>query len=208
MATSRQTSTIPPATRPDHWAARHPDRAAQERGFVRQARAIRKGFGHKVRGTPQTHYHASQVRQGSLARMYRAGDLSLDELARAAEIASTAEAIGRDCHVRTASLETRIDNARQHGFAFFEALGAVRREYAYTEWRRRLDHLGSAEKRAVLALIVDDCGLEAAARAARMRRSTAKAALHRALELWGDLMGQAIKLIDRRGLDQAHARLA
>lgn len=191
----------------DNWATRHPERAAQEQALRRQARAIRKGFGHKRNGTPETHFHASRTRQGTIARLYQAGHITIDDLARAAEIAGVAEQLGRDCHVSTASLETRVDNARQHGGAFFEALGAVRRELAYTAWRASLDALGPGAKSAVLGLVIDDCGLEAAARRGRMRRSAAKAALLRALDLWADLIGETAKRIGREELDRAHARL-
>lgn len=185
----------------EKWRALNPAAAAAQQRFTRQARATRKQFSHKVNGTPETHFHASQTRQGALARLFVAGAISIDELARAAEIASVAEAIGRDTAVRTASLEARVDVSRNGG-QFYEALGAVRREVAYTRWRAALPTPAP-----VLALIVEDLGITAVARRFRMRRARAAALLHAALELWATIYGETAKRIDAVELARAQARL-
>lgn len=183
------------------WDEQHPARAAEERALRRQRRQIRKEFGHKVHGTPETHFHASSLRQGAIARLYRSGALSIDELARAIEIASTARRISAEVSLRCVSLETRVDVSR-HGDAFFEALGAVRREVAYRRWRAMLP-----EPRPVLAMVLDDIGATLAAKRTRMRRARAIMLLCEALELWGQLMADATRDIDEATLLAAQAGL-
>jgi hypothetical protein len=120
------------------WARQHPDIAAAERS-LRKARAelVEPRWKHKNEGTPETHEQASRRNQGALVRLYQTGAIDAEQLASAVEIALVHERIGRDVAVRTASLETRVDVTRIGDGGFFERLGQVRREYAYTEWRQR-----------------------------------------------------------------------
>lgn len=187
------------------YAAKHPRRAAEEAALVRQRRTIRKEFGRNdvAAGTPETRYHASRTQQGSLARMFVAGDLTLDQLTAAAEIAGVAERIGSDVRVRTTSVETRVDVSRSHDGAFFESLGAVRREVAYTRWRAALPSPG-----VVLAMIVEDIGVRAAAKRWRMRDARAKQLLGHALDRWFDTIGAVAQEIDADAVLGAQARVA
>ena len=183
------------------WCARHPGRARQERQLRQEREAVDASFGHKVNGTPETHAKAGRTHQGSLARLYRAGDISIEQLARAAAIAATHERISADVSVRTGSLEPRVDRGLGDG-AFFEKLGRVRAEVAYTRWRAALAHPVP-----VLAMIVDDCGVSVAAKRFQMRNVRAKALLTDALDLYGWMFGQACRNVDDETLFEAHARL-
>jgi hypothetical protein len=192
----------------DGWAQRHPRAAQAETAFRRQRRAIRKDFGRSdvTAGTPETRFHASRTRQGSLARMFVAGDLSADELAWAVEIAGVAERIGGEVRLRTMSVETRVDTSRTHD-AFFESLGAVRREVAYGRWRASLDRLGMSGKAVVLEMIVEDAGLSVAAKRWGMRNARAKQLLGHALGLWPAFISAAVREIDAADVVAAHAGL-
>ena len=188
----------------DQWARRHPRRAAEETALGRERRAIRKEFGRSdvTPGTPETRFRASRTQQGSLARLFVAGDISLDQLQAAAEIAGVADRLGADVQVRTTSVETRVDVSRAHDGAFFESLGAVRREVAYRRWCAALPEPG-----VVLAMIVEDVGVREAAKRWRMRNSRAKQLLGYALDRWFDTIGTVVKEIDAADVLAAHAGL-
>jgi hypothetical protein len=159
---------------------------------------------HKNEGTPETHEHASRRNQGALVRLYQSGAIDAEQLASAVEIALVAERIGRDVAVRTASLETRVDVTRIGDGGFFERLGQVRREYAYTEWRQGLPHAA-----AVLDMIVGEpVGFTIVAQRYRMHHRRARRLLIEALDQWPGLLGAACKAIDEKSLAAAHARLA
>lgn len=181
------------------WEQRHPAAALDERRIRRQLRTIRKDFGHKVNATPETAYHASRTVQGALARLYQAGDISIEQLAASQDIATIYNRIGSGVTVGTVSLETRVDESR-YGEQFFERLGAVRREVAYTRWREALQ-----KPAAVLELIVEDLGISVVARRWRMRNSSAKAMLIQALDLWQDMVERSCDEIDEATLLAAQA---
>lgn len=185
------------------WAARHPDQARMQRQLRKgRAEALRK-WKHKHEGTPETHDRASRRNQGALAKLYETGAIDAEQLAAAAEIAQVAERIGADVAVRTASVETRIDVTRIGDGSFFERLGQVRREYAYTRWRDALKHPA-----AVLDMLVGDTvGFTIVAKRYRMHNRRAKRLLIEALDLWPQILCLAHKTIDQRDLDAAHARL-
>jgi hypothetical protein len=187
------------------WADRHPQRAAEETALRRERRTIRKDFGRSdvTAGTPETRYRASRTRQGSLARMFVAGDIDQHQLAAAADIARVAETLASDVRLRTISLETRVDGGSSRDAGFFEALGAVRREIAYTRWRRALPNPGP-----VLAMIVDDLGVREARKRWRMSDARAKALLVAALDLWAETVARAVKEIDAADLLAAQAGLS
>lgn len=175
----------------DKFAEQHPARAAEERALRRQNRADIADWKHKLHGTPQTHAKAARTRQGALARMYEAGAIDIEQLNAAVEIALVVRLLTSDVTIGTVSLETRVDQSRQPGAMFYERLGRVRREVAYSRWRKRLSHPAM-----VLAMIVDDCGVSVAARHWRMRNSQAKALLVSALNLWADEVHDAVQEID------------
>lgn len=137
-------------------------------------------------------------------RLYQNETIDAEQLASAVEIATVAERIGRDVAVKTASLETRVDVTRIGDGGFFERLGQVRREYAYTQWRLLLPHPA-----AVLDMLVGEpVGFTIVARRYRMHNRKAKQLLIHALDLWPEILGRACKAIDERELAAAHARLA
>ncbi len=186
----------------DHWARAHPERAAEELALARANRAARKDWGHKQAGTVQTHAHAAGLRQGALARLYQSGAIDVHQLGAAQEIAAVAETIGAGLGVRMVSLETRVDGGRRGPDQFWESLGRVRAEWAYGRWRAQLPKPGL-----VLAMVVDDVGIAAAARFFGMRKVRARAHLIAALELWPDAIRKARDQIDEADLLVMQARL-
>lgn len=180
--------------------------AAAERQLRADRRDTIARFGHKVNGTPETHAKAARVRQGVLARMYEAGAITIEQLGSSQEIRAAYERIVSPAAVRTVSLETRVDTSRMGDETFFEALGQVRREIAYTRWAAAVR---SDRRRAgvVQAVLFEDAGLAAAARRWRMRDAGAKAAVSWALDLWPDLLMAAIREVDHADLLAAQAGL-
>lgn len=186
------------------WAARHPEIAAEQRMLRRTSRQAAERWAHKNEGTPETHEHASRRHQGALARLYKAGEIDAEQLGSAAEIAAVAERIGADVTVKTASLETRVDVTRIGDGGFFERLGQVRREAAYTRWRAEVE-----QPAAVLDMLVGDAlGFTIVAARYRMHNRKAKRLLIQALDLWPRILGAVCKEIDEKALAAAHARLA
>lgn len=181
---------------------RHTARADEERAMRRQQSKLHQRWGHKRGGTPETLEKASQVQQGALARMFMAGHISTDELAWACEIRVVAERIGADVAIGTVSLETRVDQSRSGQAPFFERLGAVRAEVAYTHWRASL-----AKPQAVLAMIVDDMPVSLAGRRFHMRTATARRILSTALQSWPDFQRDACDSLDEADLLAMHAGL-
>jgi hypothetical protein len=188
--------------RDEQWASRHPGRAASERRARQHNRAVQKDFAHATFGTPETRFHASRTRQGALARMYVAGELSADELAASTEILAVHERIGRDVTCRTMSLETRVDISTNADARIFEKLGQVRAEVAYSTWRRSLPCPGL-----VLAVIVQDIGISVVARHWRMRNARARQLLTSALDTWRRAQDDACRDIDADRLTAVHAGL-
>jgi hypothetical protein len=182
------------------WQDRHPRRAADEAGLAEANQQALDDFGRKTHGTYQTHAHAATIRQGALARLYQSGAISIDQLAAGASIQHIHAVITRDVTIGTLSLETRVDVSRSGDGAFFEKLGTVRSEVAYSAWRRELKHPAL-----VLAVIVDDLSLSAAARAFRVRKASVRPILTDALDLWDEMIGRAVDDIDEATLLAAQA---
>lgn len=187
----------------DGYCARHPARAREERGFRKEQRQRQRD--HRGRdllrdtGTPETKAKAAKVRQGSLARMYEAGQLTIEQLASAQRIRGVAERLGRDVGFGSFSLETRVDQSRSGTGAFFEALGTVRAEVAYRrwcEWLRRGKHAGAP----VLAMVVNELPVTQAAQHWGMRTATARKNLSAALDEWSDIIDGAVRDIDEADL--------
>lgn len=187
------------------WEQRHPAAALDERRIRRQLRTIRKDFSHKVNATPETAYHASRVMQGALARLYQAGDISIEQLAASQDIATVHARIAGDVRIGTLSFETRVDQSNGGEGAFVERLGAVRREVAYSNWRAQLQQRSENGAAPVLELIVEDLGISVVARRWRMRNSKAKALLINALDLWQDMVERACGEVDEATLLAAQA---
>ncbi|MBB6191175.1 hypothetical protein FHS51_001397 [Sphingobium wenxiniae] len=185
------------------WARRHPQQAAQERAFRKERAELIADFSHKRNGTPETHHHASRVQQGAVARLYASGRLAIEEVGWAQEIRTVAERIGADVAICTASLETRVDSSR-HGDAFWEALGAVRAEVAYSRWRAALGGRAALP----LDVIVGDLALTEAARRYRMSTRRAGAVLEASLQLWGAMIRATCRDVSAADLAAAQAGLS
>lgn len=142
---------------------------------------LRERWSHKSFGTPETHEFAAAEarREGALARLVATGALDVHQLAAAEQIATAHHAITADVAVRTAKLEPRGSGGGPD-VASAERIGAVLREMAYNRWRAAV----GADGAMLLAIIVDDLGLVAAARRWRMSNRRAKAILIRALDGW------------------------
>ncbi|BBC72904.1 conserved hypothetical protein [Altererythrobacter sp. B11] len=181
---------------------RHPAKAREETALRKANRRLQADWGHKRAGTPETHEKASRVQQGALARLFMAGSISADQLAWAAEIRVVAERIGADVAIGTVSLETRVDTSRSFDGTFFEKLGAVRAEVAYTAWRASL-----AKPAPVLAMIVEDMACLRAARLFHMRTETARRLLTEALDAWPDFSRMACDSVDEATLLAAQAAI-
>lgn len=193
------------------WRRQHPARAAEERAF-RKERAERERA-HAKRdkladdATPETRAKAARVHQGSLARLYELGHLTIDQLAASQEIKQVAQRIGADVRIGTFSLETRVDQSRSGG-TFFEALGAVRAEVAYGTWRQRP---GAA---VLLAMILEDLSLTDAAKLlpsrageAGVRKAKARGIVSGLLDAWSRDVGDACRSIDHADLAAMQAGL-
>lgn len=183
------------------WRARHPDRAAAEDLLARANAAALADYGHKRNGTSETWHKASGTRQGAVARLYQAGHLSLDQLAWAQEIAQVHRRIVAGVTVGSMSLETRVDQSR--GGAFFEAIGAVWAEMAYTAWRAALPVPAP-----VLAVVVEETSCRAAARRGRMRDVTLRAMVGEALDYWPECFSDAQNRVDHEDLQSLHGRIS
>lgn len=188
----------------DAWARRHPHAAKAERHLRKERAGMLDRWGHKNEGTPETHEHASRRNQGALARLYETGAIDAEQLAGAVEIAQVHERIGADVSIRTASLETRVDVTRMGDGTFFERLGNVRREVAYTRWRNEIEGpIG-----AVLDMIVGEpVGFTIVARRYRIHNRKAKRLLIAALDLWPRILGQVAKELDQGALSAAQAAI-
>jgi len=184
------------------WVARHKKLAVEERTIRKAIARDYDQFKHKAHGTVQTHAHAARTRQGALARLFQSGAINGEQLQAGADIASAAERIMQDVAVRTANLEGRIDRSRC-GDAFWEALGTVWLEAAYSDWRRSL----KSDAQIVLAIVVEDLGIAAAAARHHMSARRARAVLLQSLDRWIAIFTAKRKEIDPATLIAAQAAI-
>ncbi|MET0181092.1 MAG: hypothetical protein ABW194_11525 [Novosphingobium sp.] len=194
----------------DRFARLHPEKAREERDLRKRQAAVAREFGRKGDthdGTPETRHRAKATRQGALARLYQSGALSADQLAWAGEIAAIAERIGGEAGVRTVSLETRVDGGGHGTGAFWETLGAVRREVAYTRWRGAAAVLSPHGAGPLLALIVEDAGVTIVAQRYAMGPKRLRKLLADAIDLWPGVCRDARQAIDRADVEAAKAGL-
>jgi hypothetical protein len=129
------------------------------------------------------------------------GTISADQLAWALEIATAAAMIAAGIGMKTASLEARVDTTRMGDGTFYEALGRVRSEMAYSRWRARV----SGPIGAVLDLVVHDCGVTIVAKRHRMSVRRARKLLTAALDLWPVVLAGVRQEVDLATLAAAHA---
>ena len=160
----------------------------------------------KDNGTPETAAKSRRVHQGSVARLFENGHLTIDQLAASQQIRTVAERIGRDVGMRSMSMETRVDANRRAGDIFFERLGAVRAEVAYGRWRGALRDMRKGK--AVTDVVLDDLACRTAAKTHGMRDATLRRHLSDALDLWFELVGDVCKEIGEEEKAAAEARCA
>ncbi|QSR16050.1 hypothetical protein [Novosphingobium sp. KA1] len=182
------------------WAERHPRQARDEEQLQRYNASTKKNWAHRTSGTPETHAKAAATRQGAVARLFETGDIDAFQLSAAVSIAATHARITGDVTVSTVSFETRVDQSGRADASFFEKLGTVRAEVAYTNWRRRIEH-----QALVFAILIDDVGISIAAKRFGMRNARAKKILIDALDLWEQFSIEACKSIDDATLLAAQA---
>lgn len=194
-----------------HDAARAAAEAARFERLTDEDKALRRAtaerdqrWDHKRHATSATMEEAH--RPGRLAQLCLKGEISADQLESARAIDDAYQATVRDVCPRTASFETRIDAGQRGDGTFFEALGAVRREKAYEEWRTIMARL--APIAAVLAMIVNEpLGYSVVARRFGMGDRRAKAVLIAALDLWPRCYADARRLVSAADLAAAQAGL-
>ena len=133
-----------------------------------------------IAGTPETNEHAvaAASREGALARLVQTGALDAHQLAAAQDIATAYDLITAEVAVRTAKLERSTGGGPNAASA--APIGRVLLERAYTRWRA--DVAPHADM--LLAIIVDDLALTAAARRWRMSNRRARSVLVLALDRW------------------------
>lgn len=141
--------------------------------------ALREDWSHKANGTPETHAHVDREarREGSLARLHKSGAIDAHQLAAADEIRAAYRLIVADVAVRTAKLEPRSTGGPNAASA--EPIGRVIAERSYSAWRAAEPHAGM-----LLAIIIDDLPLTAAARDWRMSNRRARSVLIAGLDRW------------------------
>jgi hypothetical protein len=133
-----------------------------------------------IAGTPETNEYAVAVasREGALARLVQTGALDAHQLAAAQDIATAYDVITAEVAVRTAKLERSTGGGPNAASA--APIGRVLLELGYTRWRA--DVAPHADM--LLAIIVDDVPLTAAARRWRMSNRRARSILVLALDRW------------------------
>lgn len=146
---------------------------------IEEAVALREIFGGS-KGTPETIARAARIQQGALARLYRSGALSANQLAAAEEIRATVEAIRTDVALPIASWETRVDAGYRVDLAGRESLFSIVLQAAYTRWRGSVD----GPVAMLLDVIVDDWPYTEAAARHRVGDKRAKTLLINALDYW------------------------
>ena len=184
------------------WARRHPLAAAEEHELRRARREREEQFGHKVNGTVETHAKAGVRRQGGMMRLYQSGAITIHQWGASLEIAAAHDRIAADAGLPTSWAIERVDGGRAPHHAFFEALGSVRMEIAYSRWRRQLSRPGP-----VLAMIAEDCGLVNAARRYSTHVRTMRKLLREALDLWIAEQRKARAEVDEATLAAAQAAI-
>jgi len=183
------------------WAERNPAATAEEHELRKMLASREEAWSHKAHGTAATHAHNARPRVGAVARLYASNTLDDNQLAYADMIKCAVDRVRDSVSVRTASLETRVDVSRRGG-EFFEALGSVRMEQAFTNWRASLP-----KPALVIDIVVEDLGLAAAARRHRVHHKRASQLLVEALKAWPRFSADARRRIDEADLARAHARL-
>lgn len=184
------------------WARRHPQLAAEERALCLARHERQMQFAHSVNATSETLAHARIVREGALARLYHSGSLTIEQWGASLEIAAAHARVVLDAGLPSSWAIERVDHRPDPEKRFQEALGTVRLEMTYSRWRREIEAAG-----AVLAIIVEDCGLVAAARRHSMGEKRLRRLLVDALERWMALRRSIRDEVDEATIEAARAAI-
>lgn len=143
--------------------------------------ALREAWSHKAAGTPETHEHHAihALREGALARLHLSGAIDAHQLAASQDIALAHARTVAEVAVRTAQWEKRFSSGRS-GDGAIEGIGAALLDRDYTAWRAAV----APHAAMLLAIIVDDMALTAAARHFRLSNRRARTLLIAALDRW------------------------
>jgi hypothetical protein len=147
---------------------------------IEEAVAQREAWAFRGKGTPETLAAADREakRPGSLARLHRSGAIDAHQLAAAERIAHAHTLITAPVAVRTAKLEPRGTGTPDG--AAREAMARIWIERDYDRWRARVGvHVAM-----LLAIIIDDMALTAAAKRYRHSVRSARAILIAGLDGW------------------------
>lgn len=135
-----------------------------------------------------------------MARLYRTGAISIHQWGASMEIAAAYERVTAAAGVATSwSPMDRVDISPSNE----PSLGGVWNEMSYSRWRLALPVPGP-----VLAMIVDDVGLDAAARRFSMHKRRAKRLLIEALDLWNRIYREIRSEVDEAAVAAAQAAVS
>ncbi|WP_230630667.1 hypothetical protein [Sphingomonas sp. Leaf37] len=142
---------------------------------------LQERWSHKANGTAETHEHAavSAGREGALLRLVRTGAIDAHQLAAAEKIAEAFAAITAEVTVRTARWGDRNPGGGPNA-AEAVPIAAVIQQRTYQRWREAT----GVHAPMVLAIVVDDVAVTAAARRWRLSNRRARSILVTALDRW------------------------
>lgn len=148
---------------------------------VEQYVQLREDWSHKANATPETLEHAAATagREGALLRLVRTGAIDAHQLAAAEKIAEAFAAITAEVTVRTAKWGDRNPGGGPNA-AEAVPIAAVIQQRTYQRWREET----GAHAPMVLAIVVDDMAVTAAARRWRLSNRRARSILITALDRW------------------------
>lgn len=154
-------------------------------GVEERVQLVEQFGGHQ--GTAETIAQLAhrQRRSGAVARLYATRALDADQLAAADKIATTYRAVTADAPLRTASWETRTGGGCGGGDIDLALLGASLGEYALWWWLTTI-----RQPQAVVAIVVDDLSLTAAADRYALSVPKMRKLLGEALTTWWKRYGR------------------
>ncbi len=148
---------------------------------IEQQVQLRERWSHRTKATPETLEQAASTanRAGALLRLVRSGAIDAHQLAAAERIAAAYAAITAEVTVRTATWGDRNPGGGRDAAAAVP-IAAVIQQRAYHRWREETGVYAPM----VLAIVVDDMAVTAAARRWRLSDRKARGILIAALDRW------------------------
>lgn len=145
---------------------------------VEEAVARREAWSQKSEGTPETHEHVAREagRAGALARLRKSGAIDDRQLQAAVELRAAHESVANGAVVRTVDWQRRGGGG---GVAVPASLEGPH-DWAYRSWLRAVGR----DAGPVLAIVVDDMALTAAAKLFARSTRTMTQILTRSLDAW------------------------